>query len=178
VEQVSIEPNGNWRPVSLDTPQGQASGSEDGEDDDDLIEIQEPTKMGPIRSNMSWTPSSLTRTPPASSREQSITSASVRSSSSKRPASAVVDLTLSSDDDEPPRSAKRQSMQQSTLSIQPPQHTQSAQSTSSGQLTPLEHLTYPTALGSSQQQANGQYRPGGVSFPMPRRNDYPQYYHI
>ena len=75
--------------------------SDDG--DDDLIEIRD-VRVANVRGGAT-TPAA--RTPTTSSREPSSFIDAPSSNSSKRPASAVIDLTLS-DDDEPPRLAKRQ----------------------------------------------------------------------
>ena len=153
VEQVVIEPSGEWKPVSAENipGRGPTSESDDHGDDDDLVEIQEPSRAAPpapLRKNIAGALSSMTRTPPAFSREQSITSASVRSSGTKRSASAVIDLTFSSDDEEPPRPAKRQSLNQ------PPSQT-------------------ANSFSSASQRSSGTERPNGVSFSLQRGNGYP-----
>lgn len=107
VDQVTIEPNGNWLQTSDNassskrTTNGHASS--DGEED--LVEIP---RMTSVKSELTRDQGSM-RTPPVSSREQSTSSAlpPAQTSSSKRSAGQVVDLTFSSDEDEePPRAAK------------------------------------------------------------------------
>lgn len=124
-EQVTIEPNGEWRNVVQDD--GQANGGKnksrasydkdsDDElfDDDDVVEIQE-TKPKKVKSEaMSATPAFLQRTPPLSSREASTSAASAaRASHNANNKRVEIDLTFS-DDDEPPRPAKRNYTSQTT----------------------------------------------------------------
>ena len=104
VDQVTIEPDGKWVPVSS-TPTTRRNETRNAEVDDDIIEITGQASRGtaPLP-----TPSS--QTPVLSSREASINSAS-RSSGTKRSYSAVIDLTMSSDEDEAmPRDTKRHSI--------------------------------------------------------------------
>ncbi|KAL3431670.1 PINIT domain-containing protein [Aspergillus tetrazonus] len=103
VEQVIIEPNGQWS-----TPKDEAVTTGPGTftpatDDDELVEIREPGVTPVKQENL---PSlDLLRQTPATSREQSSTW-----SSSKRPA-PVIDLTGSDDDDDSPiRPPKRQAV--------------------------------------------------------------------
>lgn len=110
VDQVTIEPNGKWSQTSLSTSaplkNGGTARSSDGEDD--LIEIRDPPQVAYVKREAT-TEGSVLRTPPISSREQSITSLALPPPGSKRSSGAVVDLTLSSDeDDEPLRPSKRQ----------------------------------------------------------------------
>lgn len=111
VDQVTIEPNGTWSQFSkkpISPPQFSSASGED--DDDDIVEIKDnrvtALKNGSVASG---TPNSFqsSNTPPGSSREPS-SSVGPQKSNGKRPASAVIDLTLSDDDDEPlARPAKR-----------------------------------------------------------------------
>lgn len=104
IEQVTIEPDGKWSqtaPRSNSTTNGHGAQPNDS-DDDDLIEIDD-VRVNALKKDS--TPiSAFARTPPASSREPSIASAS-RGVSLKRPLSSVIDLTGSDDDDEPIRRA-------------------------------------------------------------------------
>ena len=148
VEQVTIEPNGKWSPV---VPEGNAghkrAASSDGQnDDEDLVEIQEPPRLSEIRNHSVWTPPTMSRTPPHSSREPSINSSTTRSSA-KRPVSAVIDLTNSSDEEEPPRPPKRHSAHHPT-----PNHSYSYE--------------------SSGSQRNDSGRPN-ITFSVQTRHDHP-----
>lgn len=88
---------------------GYGRTSSDGEED--LVEIRDLPRLASVKTEASREPG-LMRTPPISSREQSTSSAPLLpSSSNKRSAGQVVDLTLSSDeDDDPPRGPKRQQL--------------------------------------------------------------------
>lgn len=102
VEQVTIEPNGEWAVPGAKkeaTPNHEASYL----DDDDIVVTKTAGRIstGPAQAAAS-TPHLATPTSVAS-RD---TSAAPRSSK-KRPAPEVIDLTLSDDDDEPPRPVKR-----------------------------------------------------------------------
>ena len=122
-------PDGTWSPVhSAENSSKFINGQRASSDEDDLVEIQEPRRLTAIRAGVISTPSSMTRTPPQSSREQSIVSATARSSGGKRP-HAVIDLTLSSDDEEQPRAPKRPNLQAS--------------------------LAYPNSFGSQGTPASG-----------------------
>lgn len=127
IEQVTIEPDGKWSVDQDDEDKGksnQAKGEAraawDDDFDDDVVEVLDSPKaptngvkhefaaaspMGP--------PGFSFNTPPLSSREASVArsnaSAQRPAGGSKRPASAVIDLTLDDEDEEqPPRPAKRQ----------------------------------------------------------------------
>ncbi|KAL9108933.1 MAG: hypothetical protein Q9227_006329 [Pyrenula ochraceoflavens] len=122
-EQVTIEPTGSWTKLSVpETPglSNRTSRSTDDEDDDDddLVEVSD-FRIPPPHLKTEHIPSNI-QTPPISSREQSAPSTASRfsnSTSGKRPASAVVDLTLSDDDEEEPvRPPKRQSLSASSNS--------------------------------------------------------------
>jgi hypothetical protein len=78
-----------------------------GDDEDDFVEIQNTHNARLLSVKQESTPTTatppnpfamLTRTPPLSSREQSVVSSAQRPN--KRPASAVIDLTVSGDEDE------------------------------------------------------------------------------
>lgn len=110
VEQVTIEPDGRW------SQHGKASSPKNndtsfGSDDEELIEIKD-SRVYALKTASTPVPSvGSTRTPPMSSREASASATSTyASTSSKRPASQIIDLTLSDDDDDLPvsRPPKRQ----------------------------------------------------------------------
>jgi E3 SUMO-protein ligase PIAS1 len=107
VEQVAVEPNGVWSTIDSNHTHGHQANSDDDDDDDDddLIEITQLPRMAMLKSEALMTPT-LARTPPQSSREQSITSTIQRSGGQKRPA-AIIDLTISEDEESPPRAPKR-----------------------------------------------------------------------
>lgn len=119
VNKVTIEPDGEWRKIveGEENKSGPNKGraTYDNDSDDDLVEIpSEEPRVAQIKNEpQSATPGFAQQTPPLSSREPSISNASAtrpgygQVNGSKRPSSAVVDLTLSDDDDEPPRPAKR-----------------------------------------------------------------------
>jgi len=110
VEQVTIEPDGRWSHHSKASSLKNDNTSF-GSDDDELIEIKD-SRVQALKTVSTPVPSvSSTRTPPMSSREASASAASTHAStSSKRPASQIIDLTLSDDDDDLPvsRPPKRQ----------------------------------------------------------------------
>jgi E3 SUMO-protein ligase PIAS1 len=100
-DQVTVEPNGEWS-NEKENPKARNSGygyDQSPESDEDLVEIPD-YRVSAIK-NEAYTPQSLSRTPPLSSREAS----TAPRTGSKR-GSEVVDLTLS-DDDEPARPAKK-----------------------------------------------------------------------
>jgi E3 SUMO-protein ligase PIAS1 len=109
IEQVTIEPEGQWTKNALpDTPRPSHGSASTAEDEDDFVEIRD-ARLSSTKQESSFvaaTPpnpfATSTRTPPLSSREESVVSSAQKAS--KRPASAVIDLTLSDDDDDPPRS--------------------------------------------------------------------------
>ncbi|MCJ1385911.1 SUMO ligase siz1 [Xylographa soralifera] len=120
VDQVIVEPDGRWSAVAQkDIPNRTNGTRSSSEEDDDIVEIQEP-RLAAIKDEALLTPSSMARTPPYSSREQSLSSAAPRSSSGKRSIGQVIDLTFSSDEEEqPPRGPKRQSTSNGPSSSQP-----------------------------------------------------------
>ncbi|KAL9122978.1 MAG: hypothetical protein Q9187_000462 [Circinaria calcarea] len=116
VDQVTIEPNGEWSQVSPNegssNPKARSGAHSESDEDDDLIEIHDMPRLAAIKDEAVFTPGSMTRTPPYSSREQSTASAAPRSVNGKRPIGQVIDLTFSSDEeDQPVRAPKRQSSQ-------------------------------------------------------------------
>ncbi|KAF8457149.1 PINIT domain-containing protein [Terfezia claveryi] len=95
VDSVTVDPDGNWSVASQRSPSADLGPNSDEEED--VIEIQDSR---PVRKFD--TPSQV-GTPNNRGNSQDTT----HRSSSKRPISQVIDLTLSDDDDEPPRPAKR-----------------------------------------------------------------------
>jgi len=119
LEAVTIEPNGRWSTKSQDQERSQSRRTANFDDDDDDLEVSEITVINGKRVDASKistpsisTPTSVKRGPSSSAPR------GLGSTSSKRPAAAVIDLTLSSDedDDEPiHRPAKRQNTGQHHL---------------------------------------------------------------
>lgn len=99
VDQVTIEPNGEWSLEKDASPNRNGHGAHNDDSDQDLIEIPD-YRVRTIKAEAIPTPVSL-GTPPLPSRE---TSTAPRSGQKRK--SEVVDLTLS-DDDEPVRPAKK-----------------------------------------------------------------------
>lgn len=110
VAQVTIQPDAKWelnnkkeQPTSNSRTNGVSSDS-----DDDIVEITksgDSVRMGALSSYKTPTPISA----PSQSRESSGALKNPGSISSKRPISAVIDLTSSGDEDEEPaRAPKRQ----------------------------------------------------------------------
>jgi len=128
VEQVTIEPAGAWHEVKQgddkNSGKSQARAPYDNDSEDDIVEIPD-TRTNKIKAEpQAATPGIAQQTPPLSSREPSISNASVSRAShgpvnTGKRQSAVIDLTLS-DDDEPPRPAKRQYTAQNTSSYDTP----------------------------------------------------------
>ena len=111
-EQVTVEPDGSWSTNgSFNTSRNNHPTSDDdngdGDDDDDIVELPD-TRVSSLKQQAAY-PNSFARTPPQSSREDSLASSATRSG--KRPASEVIDLTLSDDDGDeaPPLKFKRSS---------------------------------------------------------------------
>ena len=108
VEQVVIEPKGEWKEVRQNEEdpriKSQPRASYDDDSDDDLVEISDVNSGVPLRRSVGYSATPAVgqhMTPPLSSREASVT----QNGRNKRQ-SAGIDLTLS-DEDEPPRPAKR-----------------------------------------------------------------------
>ena len=110
VDQVTIEPNGDWSQTSgtTITPRQNDGRAQSSDGEDDLIEIQDPPQIANLKRE-DIAEGNFLRASPITSREQSNSSGVVPSAgSNKRSSEAVVDLTLSSDEDEEPvRPAKR-----------------------------------------------------------------------
>ncbi|KAG5929649.1 hypothetical protein E4U53_002406 [Claviceps sorghi] len=107
LETVVIEPNGHWSTKALhDDTQQSAKGTAFEEDDD--LEISEINVI-PRRLDTPKTNTPIIGTPASTGRDSTASVPRAGTYSTKRPAAAVIDLTLSSDDDEPAqRPRKRQ----------------------------------------------------------------------
>ena len=109
IDQVTIEPHGTWSTASEGhgTPNSKSEQSS-FDQEDDLVEIRE---VLPVTSVKSERPpeSSMLSTLPTPSRQPSSSSINQQNVGVKRPATAVVDLTLSSDEEaDSVRAPKRQ----------------------------------------------------------------------
>lgn len=114
---VTIEPNGRWTTKSVEQEKSQCTNTNSFGDDDDEIEISEVSVVGgrrletPIRKNSTPVQNTVSTPVPTNRGGSSAAPRDAASTSSKRPAPQVIDLTLSSDedDDEPiQRPSKRQ----------------------------------------------------------------------
>lgn len=115
---MTVEPDGRWSQVTQKETPGRNGGHSSDEEDDDLVEIQNMPRLTAIKDEAFPTPTSMARTPPYSSREQSSSSAAPRSNTSKRPISQVIDLTFSSDEeDRGQRAPKRQATGSSSTGL-------------------------------------------------------------
>ena len=164
IEKVDVEPDGKWTVIKEEETEQtngstskppRASYDDDFDDDDELVEIVEPqnkhlnglNRESQSTPNLLGGPSFATsmNTPPFSSREASVaqSTTSLQRAGSKRPASAVVDLTLSDEDDDPPRPAQRQ-----RISNGAPRTTSSATTsgTTSSSTVPPPYNTTPASL--------------------------------
>ena len=105
---MTIEPNGHWLLKSARDENPRASNGTTFEDDDEL-EISEINIVG-RRLETPKTNTPIIGTPASGGRDSSASAPrGLSTTSAKRPAAAVIDLTLSSDDDEPiQRPRKRQ----------------------------------------------------------------------
>ena len=115
IGQVTVEPNGVWRPLDDDNPSQSRGGhaSSDEDEDIDIVEINDMPRMAAVKNE---TPGPMMRTPPDSIRSGS---ASTRPSvTGQKRQAEVIDLS-SDDEDEPPRPPKRQS----TMNPQPQMNT-------------------------------------------------------
>ena len=150
LEAVTIEPNGRW--VMKSEPEDDTNGMDapatsyfaDDDDDDDL-EISEISFLSKSRLETPSRPSpSFLGTPSSTGRN----SAAPQRNSSKRPAPAVIDLTLSSDDDEP---------------IQRPQKRQNTGTTQNGTANGLSTNGY-TTMANGLQLPTPSFNFGGNGF--------------
>lgn len=101
-----MEPSGRWSNPSDTAAAGGITPATD--DNDDIIEIGEPTSVG-IKQEPPTPDRGLQRTP-AFSLEPPKSSPANPSSSNKRPAAQVIDLTGSDDEDGSPVPAKRRAL--------------------------------------------------------------------
>ncbi|KAH7041131.1 PINIT domain-containing protein [Microdochium trichocladiopsis] len=114
-EQVTIEPDGSWRPQSSDKGtryNGHNDQSAKLEDDDDLLIISNAPSYNPFVDSTFGTPmrqfATEVSTPNGGAREPPVPP---RSGGGTKRTAEVIDLTLSSDDEEPVmRPAKRQNL--------------------------------------------------------------------
>jgi len=116
VEQVTVEPNGQWSEVKEGQDGLGQPMTPDEDDGEDLVELTNDYALRPVARLQDSLPAPFNmRTPVQSSREQSTNSTAV-SSTGKR-TSAVIDLTLDSDEDDPVRGPrlKRQATYQTRL---------------------------------------------------------------
>ena len=127
------------------------AGADDDGDDDDLVEISEVNFLPTSANNTRPTgtpsrPTPIGTSTPTSAGRSSVAPRANGANSAKRPAPAVIDLTLSSDEDEEPiqRPAKRQRATMSTSAPAPPP---------------------PPPSGQGQGITNGVYSSGGLAFP-------------
>ena len=158
IDQVTIEPTGNWFQTLGSAPSPAPTSNEransDGEEE--IVEIRDISRLTSVK-NESTGDSGLMRTPPVSSREQSILSAPPTSTSgNKRSAGQVVDLTVSSDeDDEPPRVSKLQ-----------------RSSTNSSRILGIENVPVRPNGGARQHSSNPfnmTSHPPKINNPLPRQ---------
>lgn len=106
VDQVTLEPNGTWKPVVEDFSNSNRNGRSyaDDDDDDDLIEISDYRPAG-LKAETPATPSFGMTTPMHTPGSNSGNRANGMGGAGTKRKSEVIDLTLSDDDDAPP--AKR-----------------------------------------------------------------------
>ncbi|POR33609.1 E3 SUMO-protein ligase pli1 [Tolypocladium paradoxum] len=115
LETVTIEPNGRWskKPSQDDHPITTNGTSLDG--DDDLVEISEVNAFGGRRMETPKTITPSVSTPISGGRDSSASAPRrFASTSAKRPAPAVIDLTADSDDDDDDEPIQRPHKRQST----------------------------------------------------------------
>ena len=113
VDQITIEPNGQWSQTSqacgsVSSPSRGVNGRSSSDVEEELVELDDVPRLASAKSEATREPS-MTRTPTAFSRNSFVSPAPPQgsSSSNKRSAGQVVDLTLSSDEeDSPPRPTK------------------------------------------------------------------------
>lgn len=173
IEKVTVEPNGEWS-VLKDGDEEDVKNKDkpraayDNESDEDLVEVVDPLPkrlpdgLGPpFQPTKTASPFPASggpiNTPPVSSREPSIaqSTSSHQRPGSKRPSSAVIDLTLS-DEDEPPRPAKRQ---MPSISTNGQSNHSNPYSTPTSITEPRQNLPSFHAQHSNAD-IYGEYRPG------------------
>ena len=138
-EQVIIEPDGRWAKSGGEESARQSTKLQQSaytNDDDDLVEVRD-TRVTSLRHEQKGANSSA-QTPPLSSREDSI--ASSVPTSQKRPASAVIDLTLDDEDETPPSKIKRPSFGPGVDTARP-------------------QFGHPISFGLSRPSLSSQYNP-------------------
>ena len=138
VDSVTVDPDGKW---SMTVQRSPSADFGPNSDDEDIIEIQ------PLNQSMRVNPSSQT---PSSSGMGEGTA--IPRSSSKRPITQIIDLTLS-DDDEPPRPAKRPTGQIPTQPLL--NQTQAILNGSGGYQFKRSPLTIPGMLRTSGEPTPG-----------------------
>ena len=164
VDQVTIEPNGVWRRTSDDDNVPPKRGESDS-DDGDLVEIKDMPRMAAVKSEYNYgNGSPLMRTPPMSSREPSISSAKPTSTTHKRAAPEVIDLSSDDDDDEPLRAPKRQatnsySSQSNGVSLSPYSPGHAPPTFPASTTYPLPRPMQPGPLATSNPMAPGYRNP-------------------
>lgn len=100
LDTVTIEPNGRWSTKSYDSERQQSSRTTAFDDDDD-IEVSEITMIGGTRVDAAKASATSLNTPTSLSRSSEAPAPrGLGSTSAKRPAAAVIDLTFSSDEEE------------------------------------------------------------------------------
>ena len=141
VEQVTIEPTGDWKSGSNTTDDFRSSTSSSKakmptvSSSDDLVEIQEFRPNG-SKSGQSSTPQSFMKSPNLSSREASTAASTApRSTPGKRAPDNVIDLTLDSDEDEVPQPPKKRQSFGNSLQTEPTPYALPASNQSSGGYT-------------------------------------------
>ena len=168
---MTIEPNGQWSPVipGENSNHHRGSGQRDSSsDEEDLVEIADPPRLASIKSEAgpfnsgSINSGSMARTPPASSREQSIGSGPI-SSGAKRGISQVIDL-VSSDDEEPIRGPKRPALQTSS-----PHRNTSYSAPRLDSQPPYLHTGSPTAAYNGSMPVRPPFPGYGSSNSLPHR---------
>nr|POE65078.1 e3 sumo-protein ligase pli1 [Quercus suber] len=131
IDKVNIEPNGEWTVIKEEEEAmpngstGRPRAAYDDDYDDEVIEVADVAGRRTSSTKPSLPLSNGVRafamnTPPLSSREASVAQSSTSHSlqRNKRPAEAVIDLTLDdSDEDQPPRPAKRQATKTTTTAL-------------------------------------------------------------
>lgn len=184
VDQVTIEPDGNWRPgvhtnSEFRTPSARPTDStamkrkaSDVFDVDGGVEILETHSNGPKHdaSRNTSTPQASYPTPNFTSREPSTAPSASSRSASKRPAEPVIDLTLSSDDDDddvdPPRRPIKRQSTGGGISSTPQLHSPSVDHYQAPRSAPANPRSLPNWMPDNWTPA--QQQSAGVSIPIGR----------
>ncbi|KAG6088667.1 hypothetical protein E4U30_001878 [Claviceps sp. LM220 group G6] len=109
LETAVIEPNGRWSTKTLTEQAAKGTAFED----DDELEISEINVI-PQRLETPKTHAPIIGTPASTGRDSTASASRAGTYSAKRPASAVIDLTLSSDDDDDDEPTRRPRKRQNT----------------------------------------------------------------